>query len=117
MKLHCFAVLIALSFASVASAEEPVDLALHLMDWKRIRHVPVENEEGQLVGMVSWHHLLRSLRSREDVSTPTSVRDIAGAAGMLPGSLYCHFATKEDLDTAYPGGSLTYLLNITNRND
>lgn len=27
----------------------------------------------------------------------TTVRDIAGEAGMLPGSLYCHFATKEDL--------------------
>lgn len=27
----------------------------------------------------------------------TSIRDIARAAGMLPGSLYCHFATKEDL--------------------
>ena len=27
----------------------------------------------------------------------TSVRDIARAAGMLPGSLYCHFPTKEDL--------------------
>jgi len=25
------------------------------------------------------------------------VRDIARAAGMLPGSLYCHFATKDDL--------------------
>ncbi len=30
----------------------------------------------------------------------TSVRDIARAVGMLPGSLYCHFATKEDLLTA-----------------
>jgi AcrR family transcriptional regulator len=27
----------------------------------------------------------------------TSVRDIARAVEMLPGSLYCHFATKEDL--------------------
>ena len=27
----------------------------------------------------------------------TSVRDIARAVGMLPGSLYCHFATKEEL--------------------
>lgn len=27
----------------------------------------------------------------------TSMRDIAGAAGMLPGSLYYHFASKEDL--------------------
>ena len=30
----------------------------------------------------------------------TSVRDIARAVGMLPGSLYCHFATKEALLTA-----------------
>src|SRR5512133_484393 len=27
----------------------------------------------------------------------TSVRDIARAVGMLPGSLYCHFETKEAL--------------------
>lgn len=26
-----------------------------------------------------------------------SVREIVGSVGMLPGSLYCHFATKEDL--------------------
>jgi len=30
----------------------------------------------------------------------TSVRDIARAVGILPGSLYSHFATKEDLLTA-----------------
>jgi AcrR family transcriptional regulator len=29
----------------------------------------------------------------------TSVRDIVRAVNMLPGSLYCHFATKEDLLT------------------
>jgi AcrR family transcriptional regulator len=27
----------------------------------------------------------------------TTVRDIARAVGMLPGSLYCHFSTKDDL--------------------
>ncbi len=27
----------------------------------------------------------------------TTIRDIAQAVGILPGSLYCHFATKEDL--------------------
>ena len=27
----------------------------------------------------------------------TTVRDIARSVGMLPGSLYCHFATKDDL--------------------
>lgn len=30
----------------------------------------------------------------------TSVRDIAREVGMLPGSLYCHFATKEELLSA-----------------
>ena len=30
----------------------------------------------------------------------TSVRDIARAVGMLPGSLYCHFSTKEELLSA-----------------
>ena len=56
--------------------EEPVDLVLHLMDWKRIRHVPVENEQGQLVGMVSWYHLIRVLRSRDARGEPKSVREI-----------------------------------------
>jgi AcrR family transcriptional regulator len=27
----------------------------------------------------------------------TSLRDIAGASGMLPGSIYCHFSSKEDI--------------------
>ncbi len=34
---------------------------------------------------------------REKGFQGASVRDIAGAVGMLPGSLYCHFDSKEDL--------------------
>ena len=34
---------------------------------------------------------------REKGFQGTSVRDIAGSVGMLPGSLYCHFDSKEDL--------------------
>lgn len=34
---------------------------------------------------------------REKGYHATSARDIAAAVGMLPGSLYCHFASKEDL--------------------
>jgi CBS domain-containing protein len=56
--------------------EEPVDLVLHLMSWKRIRHVPVENEQGQLVGLVSWYHLVRLIRSRDAPGEPTSVGEI-----------------------------------------
>lgn len=56
--------------------EEPVDLVIHLMSWKRIRHVPVENEQGRLVGMVSWYHLVRLLRSRDAPGEPMSVGEI-----------------------------------------
>ena len=36
-----------------------VDLAASLMDWRHIRHVPVEDSEGRLAGLVSHRSLLR----------------------------------------------------------
>lgn len=39
--------------------EDVVDLAASLMDWRHIRHVPVEDSEGILVGLVSHRSLLR----------------------------------------------------------
>jgi CBS domain-containing protein/gamma-glutamyl:cysteine ligase YbdK (ATP-grasp superfamily) len=41
--------------------EDVVDLAASLMDWRHIRHVPVEDNEGRLVGLVSHRTLLRLL--------------------------------------------------------
>ena len=45
------------------------------MDWRHIRHVPVEDEEGQLVGLVTHRGLLRMFskgnRSNEDGETVT----------------------------------------------
>ena len=38
---------------------EPVDLVAHLMDWNKIRHVLVEDDDNRLVGMVSQSVLLR----------------------------------------------------------
>jgi CBS domain-containing protein/gamma-glutamyl:cysteine ligase YbdK (ATP-grasp superfamily) len=38
-----------------------VDLAASLMDWRHIRHVPVEDENGHLVGLVTHRGLLRLL--------------------------------------------------------
>jgi len=44
--------------------EEPIDLVVNLMDWKHIRHVPVENDSGRVIGVVSWfdvvHHYARA---------------------------------------------------------
>jgi CBS domain-containing protein len=39
--------------------DDIVDFAATLMDWRHIRHVPVENDSGKLVGLVSHRELLR----------------------------------------------------------
>ena len=39
--------------------DEVVDMVASLMDWARIRHVPVEDAQNRLVGLVSYRSLLR----------------------------------------------------------
>ncbi len=58
--------------------DDLVDFAASIMDWRHIRHVPVENEQGQLVGLVTHRALLRLLSrgSQKDPSEPLLVRDI-----------------------------------------
>ncbi len=41
--------------------DDLVDLAANLMDWKHIRHVPVEDQNGRLLGILSHRRLLRIL--------------------------------------------------------
>ncbi len=44
-----------------ARPNDLVDMVAHLMDWKRLRYVLVEEEDGTLVGVVSQRGLLRLL--------------------------------------------------------
>lgn len=39
--------------------EDVIELAANLMHWKHIRHIPVEDNEGRLVGIVSHRDLLQ----------------------------------------------------------
>jgi len=39
--------------------DESLDLVANLMQWKRIRHVPVEDHEHRLVGLISYRTLLK----------------------------------------------------------
>jgi CBS domain-containing protein len=39
--------------------EDAVELAANLMHWKRVRHVPIEDNEGRLVGIVSHRDLVQ----------------------------------------------------------
>jgi CBS domain-containing protein len=47
------------------SEDEPVDLVASLMDWEKIRHVPVEDNDHRLVGLVSYRSLLHLMAKGE----------------------------------------------------
>jgi CBS domain-containing protein/gamma-glutamyl:cysteine ligase YbdK (ATP-grasp superfamily) len=44
--------------------DDLVDLAASMMDWRHIRHVPVEDDAGHLVGLVTHRDLLRLVGGR-----------------------------------------------------
>lgn len=58
--------------------DEVIDLAASLMDWEHIRHVPVEDDDGKLVGLVSYRQLLRFLSKDlpHGKSDPVAARDV-----------------------------------------
>src|SRR5262249_39434388 len=58
--------------------DDLVDLAASVMDWRHIRHVPVEDDEGRLVGLVTHRGLLRLMSSGliSDQTRSLTVREI-----------------------------------------
>jgi len=59
--------------------EDLIDLAASVMDWEHLRHVPVEDHEGHLVGLVTHRQLLR-LVSQGQAGRPVAVREIMNPA-------------------------------------
>jgi CBS domain-containing protein len=61
--------------------DDPITVAASMMDWRHIRHLPVE-DNGRLAGLVSSRDVLHLLASRariEGESSPVSVRAIMNA--------------------------------------
>jgi CBS domain-containing protein len=58
--------------------DEPLDLVANLMDWNHVRHVPVEDEQGRLVGLLSVFEVLRRLEENamQGRSEPVAVNQI-----------------------------------------
>lgn len=58
--------------------DEPIDLVASLMSWKRVRHIPVEDEQGRLVGLVSSIDVLRQIEwiVSEGTTGPISVGSV-----------------------------------------
>ncbi len=60
--------------------EDLVDLATSMMEWQHFRHVPVEDERGRLIGLLSTRHLLRLRNSIGKQESATAVREIMNEA-------------------------------------
>src|SRR5215217_7152719 len=56
--------------------DDLIDLAASVMDWRHIRHVPVEDKEGRLVGLVTHRALLRTMNNGGSINGPTTVREV-----------------------------------------
>ena len=67
--------------------DDLVDLAASVMTWRHIRHVPVENAEGRLVGLVSHRALLKLLTHGAPTNeSPVTVREIMTPAPLTVSS-------------------------------
>jgi CBS domain len=59
------------------SPDDLIDLAASVMDWRHVRHVPVEDQEGRLVGLITHRGLLRMMiNSANGNAKLTTVREI-----------------------------------------
>ncbi|HEU4768710.1 MAG TPA: CBS domain-containing protein, partial [Pyrinomonadaceae bacterium] len=56
--------------------DDLIDFAASVMDWRHIRHVPVEDQEGRLVGLVTHRGLLRLMSSGRSDGNPITVREV-----------------------------------------
>lgn len=58
--------------------DDLIELVASIMDWEKIRHVPVEDHAHRLVGLVSYRKLLKLLANRGpgDLDKPIAVREM-----------------------------------------
>jgi CBS domain-containing protein len=57
--------------------DDLIDLAASVMDWRHIRHVPVEDTDGRLAGLITHRGLLRMMINRAGSdSKPITVQEI-----------------------------------------
>src|SRR6056297_1749367 len=57
--------------------DDIVDFTASLMEWRYVRHVPVEDDSGRLLGLISHRQLLRLIaRGLDRDAGPVMVRDI-----------------------------------------
>jgi CBS domain-containing protein len=85
--------------------DDPVELAAELMSWRRIRHLPVEDEAGRLVGLVSLRGVQRHLAEQ------AGSRTAAGAPGAPVSDVM-----KRSLITVTPEAPVLMAIHLMRRN-
>ncbi len=45
--------------------EDSINLVINVMNWRRIRHIPVEDNKSRLVGLVNYRSLVRFIQKQE----------------------------------------------------
>lgn len=58
--------------------DDLIEMVAHLMDWRKIRHMPVENTKGDLIGLITGRMMLRYFANGKTVNgnPVTAVRDL-----------------------------------------
>jgi CBS domain-containing protein/gamma-glutamylcysteine synthetase len=56
--------------------DDIIDLVAEIMDWKRVRYLPVEDTNGQLVGLMTSRRVLRYYAHEKINELPVAVEDI-----------------------------------------
>ena len=56
--------------------DDALELAASLMEWRHVRHVPVEDDSGELVGLVSHRHFVRLYARGRAGEKGVAVKDV-----------------------------------------
>lgn len=56
--------------------DDVVELAAHIMEWKRVGHIPVEDDHGRLAGVITKDSIINYMINQTDHSEPTRVGDL-----------------------------------------
>lgn len=58
--------------------DDPIELVADMMDWRKIRYIPVEDKTGDLVGLITSRMIMRNLSNKvlRKRSTPECVKDV-----------------------------------------
>ena len=56
--------------------DDIVDLAVHMMNWKKIGHIPVENEKGEFVGLITRNSIIDYMIHNRDKLESARVSEI-----------------------------------------